>query len=67
MAFDYFAAQKIDMAESRLVWAAGWILNVITPVLSVITNISFDHKDILGDTLEDRFGEGRVLSRTMYR
>jgi dihydrofolate synthase / folylpolyglutamate synthase len=25
---------------------------VITPVLSVITNISFDHKDILGETLE---------------
>jgi dihydrofolate synthase/folylpolyglutamate synthase len=31
--------------------------NVITPEVSVITNISFDHKDLLGDTLEKIAGE----------
>ena len=53
MAFDYFAAQQIDVAVIE-VGLGGRLdsTNVITPVLSVITNISFDHKDILGDTLE---------------
>lgn len=53
MAFDYFAAQHIDIAVIE-VGLGGRLdsTNVITPVLSVITNISFDHKDILGNTLE---------------
>lgn len=53
MAFDYFAAQQIDVAVVE-VGLGGRLdsTNVITPVVSVITNISFDHKDILGDTLE---------------
>lgn len=53
MAFDYFAYQQIDVAVIE-VGLGGRLdsTNVITPVLSVITNISFDHKDILGDTLE---------------
>jgi dihydrofolate synthase/folylpolyglutamate synthase len=53
MAFDYFASQQIDVAVIE-VGLGGRLdsTNVITPVLSVITNISFDHKDILGDTLE---------------
>lgn len=53
MAFDYFAAQKIDVAVIE-VGLGGRLdsTNAITPILSVITNISFDHKDILGDTLE---------------
>jgi dihydrofolate synthase/folylpolyglutamate synthase len=53
MAFDYFAQQKIDLAiiETGL---GGRLdsTNVITPVLSLITNISWDHKDLLGDTLQ---------------
>lgn len=53
MALDYFASQKADVAiiETGL---GGRLdsTNVITPLLSVITNISFDHMDILGDTLE---------------
>lgn len=52
MALDYFALQKTDIAiiETGL---GGRLdsTNVITPLLSVITNISFDHMDILGDTL----------------
>jgi dihydrofolate synthase/folylpolyglutamate synthase len=53
MAFDYYASQQIDVAVIE-VGLGGRLdsTNVITPVLSVITNISFDHKDILGDTLE---------------
>ncbi|MEO9146916.1 MAG: folylpolyglutamate synthase/dihydrofolate synthase family protein [Ginsengibacter sp.] len=52
MALDYFAHEKVEVAiiETGL---GGRLdsTNVITPLLSVITNISFDHKDILGDTL----------------
>jgi len=53
MAFDYFAQQKVDVAVIE-VGLGGRLdsTNVITPVVSVITNISFDHKDLLGDTLE---------------
>lgn len=53
MALDYFAAQKVDVAiiETGL---GGRLdsTNVVTPLLSVITNVSFDHMDILGNTLE---------------
>lgn len=53
MAFDYFAQQKVDVAVIE-VGLGGRLdsTNVITPVVSVITNISYDHKDLLGDTLE---------------
>ncbi len=53
MAFEYFAQQEVDVAVIET--GLGGRLdstNVIHPVLSVITNIGFDHKDILGDTLE---------------
>ncbi len=52
MALEYFAIQKtaITIIETGL---GGRLdsTNVITPELSVITNIGFDHMDILGDTL----------------
>jgi dihydrofolate synthase / folylpolyglutamate synthase len=53
MAFDYFVQQKIDIAVIE-VGLGGRLdsTNVITPLVSVITNIGWDHKDILGDTLE---------------
>ena len=54
MAFDYFAAQKVDYAiiETGL---GGRLdsTNVILPILSVITNIGFDHVQLLGNTLAD--------------
>lgn len=53
MAFSYFAEQGCDVAVIET--GLGGRLdstNIITPVLSVITNISFDHMDMLGDTLE---------------
>lgn len=53
MAFEYFAVNAVDFAVIE-VGLGGRLdsTNVITPQLSLITNISFDHKDILGDTLE---------------
>jgi dihydrofolate synthase / folylpolyglutamate synthase len=52
MAFKYFADQKVDVAVIE-VGLGGRLdsTNIITPVVSLITNISWDHKEILGDTL----------------
>jgi dihydrofolate synthase/folylpolyglutamate synthase len=52
MAFAYFAEQKVDVAVIE-VGLGGRLdcTNVITPVLSIITNISFDHTNLLGNTL----------------
>lgn len=53
MAFDYFAHLQVDVAVIE-VGLGGRLdsTNIITPDLSVITNIGWDHKDLLGDTLE---------------
>jgi dihydrofolate synthase / folylpolyglutamate synthase len=53
MAFDYFARQQVDVAVIE-VGLGGRLdsTNVIKPLLSLITNISWDHQDLLGDTLE---------------
>lgn len=53
MAFDYFVKQGVDVAVIE-VGLGGRLdsTNVITPVLSLITNIGWDHTDLLGDTLE---------------
>jgi dihydrofolate synthase/folylpolyglutamate synthase len=54
MAFDYFAQQKVDVAVIET--GLGGRLdstNIITPVLSVITNIGYDHMNLLGNTLEE--------------
>ncbi len=53
MAFDYFAKEKIDIGIIE-VGLGGRLdsTNVIHPILSVITNVSWDHMDLLGDTLE---------------
>jgi dihydrofolate synthase/folylpolyglutamate synthase len=52
MAFAYFAERKVDTAVIE-VGLGGRLdcTNVITPVLSIITNISFDHTQLLGNTL----------------
>jgi dihydrofolate synthase/folylpolyglutamate synthase len=54
MAFDYFAKEKVDIAIIE-VGLGGRLdsTNIITPELSVITNISLDHTNILGDTLQE--------------
>ncbi|GAB3640148.1 bifunctional folylpolyglutamate synthase/dihydrofolate synthase [Spirosoma arcticum] len=52
MAFDFFARQAVDITVIE-VGLGGRLdsTNVITPLISVITNIGLDHTDILGDTL----------------
>ncbi len=54
MAFDYFSKQKADIAIIE-VGLGGRLdsTNIITPLVSVITNIGFDHMQFLGSTLED--------------
>mgnify|MGYP006192418481 FL=1 len=53
MAFTYFKEQQVDYAiiETGL---GGRLdsTNIISPLACLITNISFDHQDLLGDTLE---------------
>ena len=52
MAFRYFADEKVDVAIIE-VGLGGRLdcTNIITPDLSIVTNISFDHMQFLGDTL----------------
>lgn len=58
MAFTYFSDRKVDVAVIE-VGLGGRLdsTNIINPVLSVITNIGFDHTEFLGDTLEKIAGE----------
>jgi dihydrofolate synthase / folylpolyglutamate synthase len=53
MAFEYFAQEKVDIAVIE-VGLGGRLdsTNVITPEVSLITNIGWDHQDLLGNTLE---------------
>jgi dihydrofolate synthase/folylpolyglutamate synthase len=53
LAFEYFVHEKIDIAIIE-VGMGGRLdsTNIITPLISVITNIGLDHTQFLGDTLE---------------
>ena len=53
LAFDYFAEEKVDIAVIE-VGMGGRLdaTNIITPLVSVITNIGLDHVQFLGNTLE---------------
>lgn len=53
MALDFFAEQKCDL----VIWETGLggrldATNIVTPLVSVITNIGLDHQQWLGDSLE---------------
>lgn len=58
MAFDYFARMNVDVAVIE-VGMGGRLdsTNIITPELSVITNIGHDHMEFLGETLAAVAGE----------
>lgn len=65
MAFAYFRDQNVDYAVIET--GLGGRLdstNVITPLVSVITNISYDHQNLLGDTLEEIAGEKAGIIKT---
>lgn len=53
MAFDYFAQQSVDIAIIE-VGLGGRLdsTNIINPALSIITNIGWDHMNLLGNSLE---------------
>lgn len=63
MAFDYFASEHVDVAVIET--GLGGRLdstNIITPLVSLITNIGYDHMDMLGDTLAQiAFEKGGII------
>ncbi len=65
MAFAAFAEAEVDIAiiETGL---GGRLdsTNIITPVLAIITNISYDHKDLLGNTLQEIAAEKAGIIKT---
>ena len=65
LAFQYFADEKVDI--SIIETGLGGRLdstNIINPELSIITNISYDHKNLLGDTLEKIAAEKAGIIKT---
>jgi dihydrofolate synthase / folylpolyglutamate synthase len=58
LAFKYFADEKVDVAVIE-VGLGGRLdsTNIITPEASLITNIGFDHQNLLGNTLQEIAGE----------
>ncbi|MFI5133834.1 MAG: bifunctional folylpolyglutamate synthase/dihydrofolate synthase [Chitinophagales bacterium] len=53
MAFEYFAQQKVDIAVIEVGLGGRFdSTNIINPELSIITNIGWDHMNILGDSLK---------------
>lgn len=58
LAFDYFVKESVDIAVIE-VGMGGRLdsTNIITPLVSVITNIGFDHTQFLGNTIEAIAGE----------
>lgn len=58
LAFEYFARQAVDIAVIE-VGLGGRLdaTNIITPLVSVITSLSYDHMDLLGHTLAQIAGE----------
>ncbi len=67
MAFHYFALQKVNIAIVE-VGLGGRLdsTNIITPIVSVITNISLDHTQMLGETLpEIAFEKAGIIKPTI--
>ena len=54
MAFEYFYQKKVDYAIIE-VGLGGRLdsTNIITPIISAITNVALDHQDLLGNTIEE--------------
>jgi len=67
MAFEYFTEEKIDVAVIETGLGGRFdSTNIITPDLSVITNIGWDHMNILGDSLEKiAFEKAGIIKRNV--
>lgn len=58
LAFEYFAREKVDIAVIEV--GLGGTLdstNIVTPIVSVITSLSFDHTHVLGNTIGEIAGQ----------
>lgn len=67
LAFDYFANEKVDIAVIE-VGLGGRLdsTNIITPEVSIITNIGFDHMQFLGETLpEIAFEKAGIIKKNV--
>lgn len=67
LAFDYFVKEKVDIAIIE-VGMGGRLdsTNIITPLISVITNIGLDHTQFLGNTLESiAFEKAGIIKRNI--
>jgi dihydrofolate synthase/folylpolyglutamate synthase len=67
MAFEYFKQQKVDIAVIE-VGLGGRLdsTNIITPELSIVTNIGWDHMNLLGDSLEKiAFEKAGIIKRNI--
>ena len=67
MAFRYFADEHVDVAVIE-VGLGGRLdcTNIVHPDLCIITNISFDHTQFLGNTLEKIAGEKAGIIKVEY-
>ena len=67
LAFEYFSEEKVDFALVE-VGLGGRLdsTNIITPEVSLITNIGLDHTQFLGDTLEKiAFEKGGIIKKNI--
>lgn len=64
LAFKYFYDEKVDVAVVEVGLGGRWdATNVLYPDVSVITNVSFDHMQLLGDTLHSIAFEKTGITR----
>ena len=61
MAFEYFRQQKVDYAIIE-VGLGGRLdaTNIISPILTAITNVALDHTNILGNTKKKKSLQKRL-------
>ena len=65
LAFSYFAEERVDVAIIEVGLGGRFdSTNIITPLVSLITNISFDHQALLGNTLPEIAGEKAGIIKT---
>ncbi|MFN2528720.1 MAG: folylpolyglutamate synthase/dihydrofolate synthase family protein [Candidatus Baltobacteraceae bacterium] len=64
LTFLYFAREQVDIAVIE-VGLGGRLdgTNVLTPLVSLITNVGLDHTDVLGDTLEEIAGDKAGIAK----
>lgn len=65
MALEYFYQNKVDIAVIETGMGGRYdSTNVLTPILSIITRIALDHKEYLGNTIEDiAFEKSGIIKR----